>query len=65
MCMYKKSKDSEKVPNLNTHGEKNDRTISTHPMAAATVTSMGVIGGRYGLVSIQVEDFLRTVANYI
>ena len=26
MCMYKKSKDSEKVPTLNTHGKKNDRT---------------------------------------
>ena len=34
-------------------------------MVAATVTSMGVIGGRYGLVSVQVEDFLRTFANSI
>ena len=65
MCMYKKSNDSKKVPTLNTHGEKNDRTISTHPMVAATVTSMGGIGGRYGLVSVQIEDFLRTFANSI
>ena len=34
-------------------------------MVAETVTPMGVIGGRYGLVSVQVEDFLRTFANSI
>ena len=65
MCMYKKPKDSEKVPTLNTHGEKTTVPISTHPMGAATVTSMGGIGGRYGLVSVQVEDFLHTFANSI
>ena len=31
MCMYKKSKDSGKVPTLNTHGEKNDRTYQYSP----------------------------------
>ena len=65
MCMYKKSKDSEKVPTLNTHGEKKTVPSSTHPMVAATVTSMGVIGGRYGLVSVPVEDFLLAFANSI
>ena len=63
--MYKKSKDSEKLPNLNTQGEKTTVPINTHPMVAATVTSMGVIGGRYGLVLVPVEDFLRTFANSI
>ena len=63
--MYKKSKDSEKLPNLNTQGEKTTVPIITHPMVAATVTSMGVIGGRYGLVSVQVEDFLLTFINSI
>ena len=29
--MYKKSEDSEKVPKLNTHGEKNDRTYQYPP----------------------------------
>ena len=65
MCMYKKSKDSGKVPTLNTHGEKTTVPSSTHPMVAATVTSMGVIGGRYGLVPVQGEDFLRTFVNSI
>ena len=65
ICIYKKSKDSEKLPNLNTQGEKTTVPIITHPMVAATVTSMGVIGGRYGLVSVQVEDFLLTFINSI
>ena len=63
--MYKKSEDSEKVPTLNTHGEKKTVPSSTHPMVAATGTPMGVISGQYGRGSVQAEDFLFTFANSI
>ena len=65
MCMYKKSKDSEKVPKLNTQYEKTTVPISTHPMVAATGTPMGVISEQYGLVSVQVKDFLFAFVNSI
>ena len=65
ICTYKKSEDSQKLSNLNTQGEKTTVPISTYPMVVATVTSMGVISGRYGLVSVQAEGFLFTFVNSI
>ena len=65
MCTYKKSEDSQKLSTSNTHGEKTTVPISTYPMVVATVTPMGVISGRYGLVSVPAEGFLFTFVNSI